>query len=173
MNIHVFPEGTPIATTIPITISGTIINFPVSGSSPNWSEAVIDFAVAVQDALASFVGPFDIPPQIYIMVSNVNANVNIPNLTFPTSRVQGAEISYSVFRNTSTQTVSESGSILINYNATAATGSKWEIAREYVGDAQITFTITDTGQLQFSTTLLSGTAFNGKISYQAKAILSS
>lgn len=159
---------------IPINIANTIINFPESGAAPNWAPAVIQFAIAVQDALASFVGPFDIPPQIYTMTSNANNNVNLPNLAFPTTTVRGAIISYSVFRNTTgtgAQTISETGQIYVNYNPTNPVGNKWEINRDYIGNAQVTFNITDVGQVQFSSTLISGLNHTGKVTYQAKSIL--
>ena len=156
---------------IPITIQGTIINFPTSGESPNWSQPIIDFAKATEAALNSFVGPFDIPPQIYIMTSNANNNVDLPNLSFPTANVQGAIISYSVYRKTTVEEVTETGTLLVNYNSSAGVGLKWEISREYIGDANVTFNITDVGQVQFSSALIAGTSHDGRVTYQAKAIL--
>jgi hypothetical protein len=158
---------------IPIQVNGTIVNFPASGESPNWSSAVIQFAQLVAAALAFSVGPFDVPPQVYVMTSNANTNVNLPNLTFPTSTVRGAIVIYSVFRSTNLSTVSETGQIYVNYNPTFPVGKKWEISNDHVGNANSSFTILDVGQLQFSTTLLAGTGFSGTITYQAKAILQS
>lgn len=154
-----------------ISIQGTTIEFPTSGQSPNWAPALVDFAKAVEAALGTVVGPFDVPQQIYIMTSNANSNVDLPNLSFPTANVQGAQIFYSVYRNTSTETITETGFFVVNYNSTAAPGLKWEISREYIGDAQVTFNITDVGQVQFSSSLITGTGHNGKIIYQAKAVL--
>lgn len=162
--------------TIPINIQNTVINFPASGDSPNWSPAVIQFALAVEAALASFVGPFDIPPQVFVMTSNANNNVNLPNLAFPTSTVRGAIISYSVFRNTTgsgAMTISETGEIYVNYNPTSGVGQKWEINRDYIGDAKVTFNVTDVGQVQFSSALITGISHTGEITYQAKSILQS
>lgn len=156
---------------IQINIQGTIIEFPSSGASPNWAPAVIQFAQAVESALSAVVGPFDIPPQIYVMTSNANTNVSVPNLSFPTSNVRGAFIRYSVFRTTSGTTVSESGTITTTYNPDGTVGNKWQITREYVGDAQVTFNITDVGQVQFSSVLLAGTGHSGKITYTAQALL--
>ena len=162
-------EDRPISQTI--TIQGVVIDFPSSGDSPNWAQAVDQFAVAVQNALGAFVGPFDVPPQTYIMTSNANSNVDLPNLSFPTANVQGALIAYSVYRNTSSTTATETGQIIINYNSTFGTGLKWEVSREYVGDAQVTFNVTDVGQVQFSCALFTGTGHTGFITYQAKAVL--
>lgn len=156
---------------IPITINGTIINFPSSGQDPNWAPAVIQFAEEVANALAFTVGPFNVPPQVYIMVANSNSNVTLPNLSFPPSNVQGAVITYSVFRTTTATTVSETGELFINFNPTSPVNSKWEISRDYVGDAQVTFSVLDVGQLQFSSALLAGLNHTGTIVYQATAIL--
>jgi hypothetical protein len=154
----------------PINIQGTIINFPSSADSPNWAEALIQFAVAVQLALATVVGPFDVPPQIYVMTSNVNTNVSLPGLSFPTSNVQGALIQYTVYENTSTSTVAQFGTIEIAYNASNPPGNKWDISNEYTGESNVIFSITDTGQVQFSSTSLPGINFNGVIGFTAKAL---
>lgn len=156
---------------IPINISGTIVNFPASGDSPNWSPAVIQFAQLVAAALQFTVGAFDIPPQTFVMTSNVNTNVALPNLSFPTTQVAGAEIIYSVLRSTNSTVVSETGTLLVNYNSSFPTNQKWEISSDHVGMSQTTFSITDVGQIQFSTTIISGINYQGVITYQAKAIL--
>lgn len=156
-----------------LNIQGTIINFPDSGESPNWAPAVIQFAQAVEEALSAVAGPFDVSPQIFVMTSNANSNVSLPNLAFPTSSVRGAFIRYSVFRTTSLNTVSESGNMIVTYNPDGPIGNKWEIIREYVGNAQVTFSITDVGQIQFSSSLLTGTGHAGTISYAGQALLQS
>ena len=168
-NNLLFLEGNPIS--IPIIIQGTIINYPTSGSDPNWSQAMVDFAIAVQNALGSFVGPYDVPPQTFTMTSNAYSNEPLPNLSFPTATVQGAVISYSVYRNSTTETPTETGTIMINYNPLAGAGLKWEVSREYIGDGKVTFNVTDVGQVEFSSTTLSGTYNTGYLTYQAKAVL--
>lgn len=161
-------------TTTPIVIGGTTINLPISGSAPNWAPAIIEFAQAVQDALNGLAGPFDVSPQIFVMTSNVNTNVSLPNLSFPTSTVRGAFIRYTVFRSTTgggATTVSEAGNMYVTYNPTNTAGSLWEMSRDYVGDANVTFTITDVGQVQFSSASISGSGHTGQIAYTAAALL--
>jgi hypothetical protein len=158
---------------VAISIQGTTINIPSSGESPNWSPAIIEAFQAIAQALTQVVGAFDISPQTYIMTSNSNTNVDIPNLSFPTSTVRGAFIKYTVYRNTTLTTVVEAGTIYVEYNPSASVGQKWSITREYVGDAKVTFNITDVGQVQFSSTALTGSTHNGIISYSAQALLQS
>ena len=154
-----------------INIQGTIIDFPDSAQSPNWAAPVIQFALAVEAALATVVGPFDIAPQVYTMTSNVNTNVSLPGLAFPTSDVRGATIDYTVFRTTNTNVAYEKGTLEIVYNPQGPVNNKWEISREFTGDGLITFSILDTGQVQFTSASLAGTNHQGVISYLAKAIL--
>lgn len=160
---------------IPISLNGTVVNFPSSGESPNWAPAVIQAIQLISQALSISAGDFDVPPQIYVMTSNVNTNVDIPNLAFPTSNVQGAIIFYAVSRTTTgsgaTQ-ISESGTIMVNYDPSKTPGNLWQVSPEFTNDgAAITFTMTDTGQLQFSTTSISGSSHTGFIFYRALSVL--
>lgn len=164
---------------IPITIFGTTVNFPSSGQSPNWAPAVIEFAQLVEAALSIAVGPYDIPSQTYEIIADSNTNVDLPNLSFPTSNVHGAIIRYAALRTYGDiDPVSETGVIIVNYNSSAPVGEKWQISREYVGGdssndglgARITFAISDVGQVSFSSVPLGGTTPEGNIIYTATAL---
>lgn len=155
-----------------INIQGTIIDFPDSGSSPNWAQAVIEFAQAVESSLSGLAGPFDVSPQtLNIDAQNPGTNVDITNLTFPTSEVRSAFIRYAVYRSTTTNSAYESGSLEVVYNPNGPVNQKWEVVREYVGDGSITFSMTDVGQIRFSTSALAGLNHTGVITYTAQAIL--
>jgi hypothetical protein len=148
---------------VTITIQGTPIEFPSSGESPNWAPAVIEFAQATEQALLSAVGPYDIAPQVFNLISDVNTNLNITDLNFPTSAVRAGYIKYAVVRIGSS-TVSEAGNITVVYD-----GSAWTLTRDYVGDADCTFNITSTGQVQITTPTLAGYS-SGKVSFSAQTL---
>lgn len=153
-----------------ITIQGTPIEFPNSGSSPNWSPAVIEFAQAVEAALQAAIGEFDVPPQVYTLTNNVNSNLNIPNLSFSSQEVRSATIEFAVFRKTNSLKTFAKGRLNIFYDDVAA---DWAIQREDdVGNItnEVTFSITSSGQIQITTTNLAGSSYTGKISYSAKAL---
>jgi hypothetical protein len=158
-----------------IIISGTPIEFPDSGESPDWSEAVIEFAEAVEDALSSAVGSYDVTPQVFTLDNTHDSTtVDLPNLTFSTSTVRAAEISIAINRSAdAVDSVSEFTKLLVVYNVDGTPGSLWETSREYVGDAHITFAVSDVGQVSFTTSTLSGTNHSGLISYSAKALANS
>lgn len=152
-----------------ITIQGKIIQFPSSAQSPNWATPIIEFAEAVEAALAGLAGAYDVSPQIYTVSSDVNTNVDVPLLSFPTSNVRGAYIRYSFYRTSDSATEAETGTLDIVYNSAAGS---WQMAREAVGtDTKLTFNVTNAGQVQFTTTAIGGTYVSGVLSYTAQALL--
>ena len=159
---------------IQIVIQGTPITFPSAGGSPQWAEAVDQFAKAVEGALNTVVGAFDVAPQALIIDAyNPGTNIDIAALSFPTASVRSAFIRYAVFRSTNSTSVYESGSLEIVYNPNGPVGNKWETAQQLVGDGKITFYVTDTGQVQFSTTVIAGSGHTGKLTFVAQSILQS
>lgn len=155
-----------------VTIQGTVISIPQSGDSPDWAPAITEFAEATASALSSVVGTFDVPPQVFTIDNfNPGTNVPIPSLTFSTINVRGALIKYACHRLTDSLEVSEEGTLNIVYNASGTTGNKWLVSRVAVGDALINLIVSDTGQISFSTTLLTGLNHTGQLSYSAQANL--
>lgn len=159
---------------ISLNISGTIIDFPSSSASPDWSIGVIEFAQAVEAALQGVAGPFDVAPQIQSIDSyNPGTNIDLQSASFPISDVRSVELVYSVYRETTTTTAYEAGTLQAVYSANNAPGFQWEVTREGEGEGFIDFTFLDNGQVQFSTTAISGANHTGIIGFQAKALLQS
>lgn len=155
-----------------MTIQGTPITIPTAGSSPDWAEAIDEFAVAVEEALDTVIGSFDVAPQALIIDSyNPGTNIQIAALSFPTAAVRAVFIRYSVFRSTNLTSVYETGELNAVYNPSGPTNNKWELANQLVGNGDITFTMTDTGQVEFSTTAIAGTGHTGVLTFVAQAIL--
>jgi|GEM_PF-2279533 hypothetical protein len=163
-----------------IIIKGTEIQFPNSAASPNWAPSVIEAVEALADAVNSVTATYDVPPQAQnIDANNSSTNVDLNNLSFPSSDVRAATIYYTVYRKTDpsgppdAQEVSEAGTLEICFNASRPITEKWEMVRSFQGDAKISFDITDNGQIRFSTTALSGINHIGIVSYRAISILNS
>lgn len=157
---------------VSINISGTIIDIPSSGASPNWAPAIIEAFQAIEGALGSVAGPFDVPPQIQSIDSyNPGTDITLQNATFPISDVRSVELIYSVFRETTTTTAYEQGTLKAIYSDANPVNSKWEVIRSGSGDASIDFTFLDTGVVQFSTTSIAGANHTGTLTFLAKALL--
>lgn len=163
-----------------IIVKGTIIDLPNSGSSPNWSPAVIEAFQALTDAVNVFTGTFDVPPQVKsIDAYNPGTDIDVDNLVFPPSDVRSATVYYTVYRKTDNsgppdgQELAEAGTLQIVYNNSRPSTQKWEIIRQGAGDAAISFLVTDLGQIQFSTETITGINHTGILSFRAISILNS
>lgn len=158
---------------VSITINGQQIDFPSSGESPDWADAIVQFAQAVEDALSISSGTYDVSPQALTIDSyNTVSNQDIPALSFPISAVRAVFIRYAVYRATNSSNVDEAGDMVAVYNANNASSHKWSLTlgnRTGQG-ASITFNVTDAGQFQFTTTALSGSSHAGKIIFEARAL---
>jgi hypothetical protein len=150
---------------IPIVIQGTTIDFPSTAQSPDWSESVIQFAQAVETALKSAVGTYDVSPQIQNLT---NASDIIISLSFLPSVVRSATIFYSVYRKSDTPLeLTEQGTLEINYDMTRTAGSLWEMVRMFESDARISFSVSDLGQVSYSKEAISGNETDSIISFRA------
>lgn len=156
-----------------LVVQGQVIDLGNSGSDPNWAPALIAFCTAVAAALQGVAGDFDVSPQIFTLDAyNPGVNVAIPLLNFPVSNVLSVQISYSVVRTTTTTNVTDAGVLTMVYNATNPVNAKWELNRtgNTDGGAGITFSVTDAGIVQFTTTTLGGLSHQGKLCYSGKAL---
>ena len=163
-----------------ITVKGPVIDLPTSGSDPNWAPAIIESIEALADAVNSVAATYDVPPQAQnIDANNSSTNVDLNNLSFPSADVRAVTIYYTVYRKTDPsgppdgQELTEAGTLELNYNASNPSTEKWETVRTFQGESQITFLTTDLGQVQFSTTALTGINHTGIVSYRAISILNS
>lgn len=163
-----------------LIIKGTIVNFPDSAASPNWAPGVIQAVEALTEAVNAVSGSFDVAPQVQnIDANNNSSNISLNNLVFPPSEVRAATVYYTVARSTTDsgppdgENLTEAGTLEISYNSSRPVNQKWELVRSGQDDAKLDFTITDLGQIQFSTSPLTGIDHTGIISYRAISILNS
>lgn len=149
-----------------LNINGQVIDFPDSGESPDWAPAMIEFALAVESALALAINQYDVPPQVFTLDSYNGSTVEIANLIFPPAVVRACTIFFSVWRKTSSTEVVETGQLEVRNN-----GGVFSITRVGSGNAFCEFTINNsTGQVSISLTTLGGTGHLGNITYRALAL---
>jgi hypothetical protein len=157
------------------TIRNKTFNYPSPGESPGWGEDATDWAEEVTDVLSTLSSAGDIPVTSATILNNQSSAANVPGLLFDPSVVRGAEIPYTITRTGTVSaapvTLVEKGQIQIVYN-----GSSWELVRASVGDAEVTFSITNAGQFQYvSNDISSGagvTGYSGNVKFEASTIIS-
>lgn len=153
------------------TVLGTVVSLPASSASPNWSTAILQAFQLIEAALSAVGGTFDISPTVFdISAYDTATDQTITNLAFSTNAVRSAVITYYVYRTaTGSLHATESGQILIDYDPLRSSNQKWALQQECVGNANISFSITDAGQLQFTTTTL-GASHAGYIGFFARTL---
>lgn len=88
---------------------------------------------------------------------------DITALLFSVSTTRSAQIKYTVFRSTSTNTAYETGNMIVTYSSANGVGNLFELTQERQGDALINFNVTDAGQVQYTCSTVAGTSHVGKI----------
>ncbi len=155
-----------------IVINNTSFNYPDPGSEPGWGADATDAMVEVAEVLATIQGVDDIAETTFNVANNISSAMDVVGLAFNPSTVRSAIVDYSLYRNTDSTELAERGSLNLIYKNGATPGSKWSIGRVLFGDdAGLSFTMTDAGQIQYTSTNLSGTGYAGEMKFEAKATL--
>lgn len=158
---------------IELIVNNIPFEYPIPGDEPGWGQPATDWATEVTTVLGNLLGPNDILETSAAINNNITVFTDIPKLTFNTGLVRSATIEYSVYR-TSTASPSghaEGGGIRIVYDNAASIGSKWSmVVYGVAGTSGITFTILDTGQIQYKSTDIGAAGYSGVIHFSAKAL---
>jgi hypothetical protein len=157
---------------IKLIIQGTTYEYPIPGEDPNWGEGAVDWAEGVTSALNTLIGPGDILQSTFAINNNVTIATNVNGLLFDPGTVRASNISYTIYR-TSTSNLSgntESGTIFINYDDNASPGNKWSSTQQVNGSSGVVFSILDSGQVQYVSNDIGNPGYFGKITFSAKSL---
>lgn len=157
---------------IQLTVGSNTFTIPTDRQSPGWGESLSDWCIAVTDALSTVVGPTDITRTETILNNNVSTPTDITFLSFDGASVRAANVTYLIVRSSSTTTsgYTESGTIHLNYDPNATSGNKWSFTQQILGYSGVTISITDAGQMQYTTNDIGSTSYVGKIVFSAKTL---
>lgn len=155
-----------------ITILGTPVDFPDTGNSPLWSDAIVQFAQLVELALSGLVTAGDLGKEYFPLNAGHNpvSSLSITGFQFDPATVRSAYPRYYVYRKTDTVEVVEAGVIYMTYNPSNPVNSKWEVSVQRIGSASVTITVTDMGQVQMTLGTLAGTNHEGKVGFVAQTL---
>lgn len=102
----------------------------------------------------------------FSLANNQATLADVTGLLFDGSTVRGAEIRYSIYRNSSLTEEVTIGSIQIGYKTVAA---DWVITNDFQAtNAGIVFDITNLGQVQYTSTNYGGTGYTGVLKFSYK-----
>jgi hypothetical protein len=152
-----------------LIINNTPYNYPTSGDEPGWGNEATGWAEGVTNVLSDLLGPNDILETAFNVANNQNTPADITGLIFNAASVRGADIYYSVFRvstdNPSGHT--EKGLIQLVYDNNAG----WSMNQgDLLGSSGVIFSITPTGQLQYTSTDIGSLNYIGTMKFRAKTL---
>lgn len=155
-----------------LIVNNIPFQYPVPGDEPGWGQAASDWAAEVTDVLDDLLGPNDITQTSFTVQNNIAVATDIAGLIFNTGQVRAATIQYSVYR-TSTSNPSgfaESGTINVVYDNAAGAGDKWSFTQSSNGLSGVTFSITDLGQFQYTSSDIGAAGYSGILKFRAQTL---
>lgn len=150
-----------------LTIGSEEFEFPLSGENAGYGSEITDWAEAVTEALSTVQKPNDILTRTEVLNNNQTTPGLIPGFTFSTAEVISIECRYFIKRITTGPTAAlvETGYIEGYYD-----GTNWGISIRTTGDAQVSLSITPSGQIQYTSSNMPNLTYDGKITFEAKVI---
>lgn len=159
---------------VQLIVGTQVINFPNAGADASWAPAVIQFAQAVTEQLATLSSQFDISPRVQTLTSDANTNLNISGAIFPDGSVRSFRFTYSIYRTNGVTSLVEEGIVSGVFDTLNAT---WDLQRDFQGPRQSNgipyhmFSISG-DQIQLSTVAMGGSydSITSEITYSAKTL---
>lgn len=149
-----------------LRVRNKTFNYPSPGDSPGWGEDATGWAKEVTSTLALLINSNDILLSTVAIANNVTSASNINKLQFSNTRVRTAIINYQIYRVTSTTELVENGNLTIAYKSNTNT---WDVQRDFANDnSGIVFSVLSSGQVQYTSSNLSGLNYSGSITFSAK-----
>lgn len=157
---------------VPIVIAGTTFNYPTSGESPNWAEEASAYAVAVGEVLNTLLGSGDILQTSSTIINNTSSSVNVNGLLFDSGTIRAANISYSIYRISTSNTSghAENGSIFIIFDDSAIDDNKWKMTQSVNGNSGVILSIDHNGQFSYKSNDIGSAGYSGLMKFSAKTL---
>lgn len=119
------------------------------------------------DEITAFLGAGSIV-ETQMTIANSTGPSDVTGLSFAGATYRAARIFYSVLRSTDDNEWIESGTLHAIFKTTAGT---WTISGPATSDADITFSMTNAGQVQYTTGNCPGANYSGKMRFKAETML--
>jgi hypothetical protein len=127
------------------------------------TDTQIPSALAVKTYIESIPSSIGASEVSFTVANNQSSFANITDLAFNPANIRSATIEYAIYRSTSLSQLAQAGELRIVYN----TGlNKWFFSDSYAGqNAGVEFNVTNAGQIQYKSSLISGGSYAGTLKY--------
>lgn len=106
----------------------------------------------------------------FTIANNQSSAADVTGLSFSGSAIRSFAIDYQIYRNTTgtgATELAESGTLMGVYSTVSGS---WEMTQSQVGSAGVTFTITNAGQVQYTSTNITGTAATSQMKFKYRTM---
>lgn len=154
-----------------LIVNNTPYEYPTSGDEPGWGNDATGWAEGVTNVLSDLLGPNDLLETAFNIANNQVSVADVTGLILNAASVRAGEISYSIYRQTDTNSFVETGKINVAYNNASPNPNKWELNQgSIVGNAGVVFTINNSGQIQYTSSNVSGANYTGTMKFRLKSL---
>jgi hypothetical protein len=149
-----------------LIVNNTPYLYPQPGEQAPWGEGATGWAEEVTRVLSTLKGAADILETSYAIENNVTSPEIIGGLSFDVNIVRGFVVQATVYRSSGSNEYAEE--VFLNGVYQGASG--WLLQQDGIGNAGISFTISPSGQLNYTSTNLP-TPYSGIITFRGIGIL--
>ncbi|MDW8347624.1 MAG: hypothetical protein RML94_11760 [Bacteroidia bacterium] len=122
----------------------------------------------ISGSIKFFISSGDIVNSTATIANNQTTPVDVVGMVFSNAETRSARISYQVKRSVTGTTLIQSGTIFLDYNPQL---SNWILTHDYTaGDAGVSFSVLASGQVQYTSSNLTGAGYQGEIIFNAKTL---
>jgi hypothetical protein len=129
------------------------------------SDTQLPSALAVKSYVDALPAAIIVSQSSFTIANNQSSATNITGLLFNPASFRSVKIDYAIYRQTDTASsaVAQVGQLKFVYNTQA---TQWFMSDDYAGqDSGVEFSITSAGQIQYTSTNISGTNYVGTLKY--------
>lgn len=139
-----------------LTVNGKTFSYPSAGEDPGWGEDATDWATEVTSVLNNLQGTGDINESNFTVPAAAQTDQSVTGLLFDGAITRSAIIDYSIYRRNDTDTsgYTQSGELIVHYDTDASAANKWVISHRQFGDSLVSFDISSSGQILYTSTAL-------------------
>lgn len=103
---------------------------------------------------------------VFNVANNQVAAANVTGLIIDPTKIRSFELDIQVYRNTTGAGATEVAERMKIYGVFSTVAGTWEITQAGVGNSGVTISITNAGQIQYTSSNITGTAASSYLTYR-------
>jgi hypothetical protein len=152
---------------VTLIVNNVPFDYPEQGEQQPWGESATNWASEVTKVLASLKSSSDILETSAAINNNQSTQESIQGLFFDSLTVRSFIINGNITRTTDAVQQYEEFQLRGLYRGPVL---GWTLQQESLSNSGVVFSITSSGQLQYTSTSISGVNYSGVIKFKAIAI---